>query len=146
MLSQDDHVPLVDKALESLYPSGSTSSRRWRCAAQRGDRPQRTRLLLRLLPGRKPRIPLRPASWGGQHDRRPLSIACDIYFYDMCRRVGADKLAPMIRSVGFGEKFDLPFENQRYGTVPDPQWLERKYHREWQIYDTSTCRSARATS
>src|SRR5437868_11127587 len=24
MLSQDDHVPLVDKALESLYPSGST--------------------------------------------------------------------------------------------------------------------------
>jgi penicillin-binding protein 2 len=54
----------------------------------------------------------------------------------MCRRVGADKLAPMVRSVGFGEKFDLPFDNQRYGTVPDPQWLEHKYHREWQIYDT----------
>ena len=54
----------------------------------------------------------------------------------MCRRVGAEKLAPMILSMGFGEKFDLPIGNQRFGTVPDPQWMERKYHREWQTYDT----------
>ena len=54
----------------------------------------------------------------------------------MCLRVGADKLAPMIRSMGFGEKFDLPFDNQRYGTIPDPDWMMRKYHRKWQGYDT----------
>jgi penicillin-binding protein 2 len=42
----------------------------------------------------------------------------------------------MVRSMGFGEKFDLPLDNQRFGTVPDPQWLMRKYHREWQTYDT----------
>ena len=53
-----------------------------------------------------------------------------------CRRVGAEKLAPMVRSMGFGEKFDLPFDNQRYGTIPDPEWMMRKYHREWQTYDT----------
>jgi penicillin-binding protein 2 len=62
--------------------------------------------------------------------------SCDIYFYEMCRRVGAEKLAPMVRSMGFGEKFDLPFDNQRYGTVPDPEWMMRKYHRQWQTYDT----------
>src|SRR6185312_15788814 len=62
--------------------------------------------------------------------------SCDIYFYDMCRRVGAEKLAPMVRSMGFGEKCDLPFDNQRYGTIPDPDWMMRKYHREWQTYDT----------
>jgi penicillin-binding protein 2 len=38
--------------------------------------------------------------------------------------------------MGFGEKFDLPFDNQRYGTIPDPEWMMRKYHREWQGYDT----------
>ena len=62
--------------------------------------------------------------------------SCDIYFYEMCRRVGAEKLAPMVRSMGFGEKFDLPFDNQRYGTIPDPEWMMRKYHRKWQSYDT----------
>jgi penicillin-binding protein 2 len=62
--------------------------------------------------------------------------SCDVYFYTMCLRVGADKLSPMVRSMGFGEKFDLPFDNQRYGTVPDPDWMTRKYHRKWQGYDT----------
>ena len=62
--------------------------------------------------------------------------SCDVYFYTMCLRVGAEKLAPMVRSMGFGEKFDLPFDNQRYGTIPDPEWMMRKYHREWQAYDT----------
>jgi penicillin-binding protein 2 len=42
----------------------------------------------------------------------------------------------MIRSMGFGEKFELPFDNQRYGTIPDPEWMMRKYHRKWQGYDT----------
>jgi penicillin-binding protein 2 len=62
--------------------------------------------------------------------------SCDVYFYSMCLRVGADKLSPMVRSMGFGEKFDLPFDNQRYGTIPDPDWMMRKYHRKWQGYDT----------
>src|SRR5437763_807051 len=62
--------------------------------------------------------------------------SCDVYFYTMCLRVGADKLSPMVRSMGFGEKFDLPFDNQRYGTIPDPDWMMRKYHRKWQGYDT----------
>jgi penicillin-binding protein 2 len=62
--------------------------------------------------------------------------SCDVYFYTMCLRVGAEKLAPMVRSMGFGEKFDLPFETQRFGTIPDPEWMMRKYHRKWQAYDT----------
>jgi penicillin-binding protein 2 len=62
--------------------------------------------------------------------------SCDIYFYDSCRRVGVNAFAPLIKEMGFGEKFDLPFDFQRYGTVPDPEWMERRYHREWQTYDT----------
>ena len=62
--------------------------------------------------------------------------SCDIYFYDMCRRVGVNAFAPLIKEMGFGEKFDLPFDFQRYGTVPDPEWMLRKYHRDWQTYDT----------
>jgi penicillin-binding protein 2 len=62
--------------------------------------------------------------------------SCDIYFYDTCRRVGVNAFAPLIKEMGFGEKFHLPFDFQRYGTVPDPEWMERRYHREWQTYDT----------
>jgi penicillin-binding protein 2 len=136
MLSADDHLPLVDKALESLYPSGSTI------------KPAMAMALLNAGIDRKQKVNCTGSYPLGNHvfhcDRRhgPVNMtdavvhSCDIYFYDMCRRVGAEKLAPMIRSMGFGEKFDLPFDNQRYGTVPDPEWMLRKYHRQWQTYDT----------
>ena len=136
MLSQDDHLPLVDKALESLYPSGSTI------------KPSMAMALLNAGVDRKQKVNCTGSYPLGNHvfhcDKRhgPVDMdaavvhSCDIYFYDMCRRVGAEKLAPMIRSMGFGEKFDLPFDNQRYGTIPDPEWMRRKYHREWQTYDT----------
>jgi penicillin-binding protein 2 len=136
MLSQDDHLPLVDKALESLYPSGSTI------------KPSMAMALLNAGIDRTQKVNCTGAFQLGNHtfhcDKRhgPVDMdaavvhSCDIYFYEMCRRVGAAKLAPMVRSMGFGEKFDLPFDNQRYGTIPDPEWMMRKYHREWQTYDT----------
>jgi penicillin-binding protein 2 len=136
MLSQDDHLPLVDKALESLYPSGSTI------------KPSMAMALLNAGIDRKQKVNCTGAFQLGNHtfhcDKRhgPLDMdgavvhSCDVYFYTMCLRVGAEKLSPMVRSMGFGEKFDLPFDNQRYGTIPDPDWMMRKYHRKWQGYDT----------
>ena len=136
MLSADDHLPLVDKALESLYPSGSTI------------KPSMAMALLNAGIDRSQRVNCTGAFQLGNHtfhcDKRhgPVDMdaavvhSCDVYFYSMCLRVGAEKLSPMIRSMGFGEKFDLPFDNQRYGTVPDPDWMMRKYHRKWQGYDT----------
>jgi len=136
MLSQDSHLPLVDKALESLYPSGSTI------------KPSMALALLNAGVDRNQKVNCSGAFQLGNHtfhcDKRhgPLDMdgavvhSCDVYFYTMCLRVGAEKLSPMVRSMGFGEKFDLPFETQRYGTIPDPDWMMRKYHRKWQGYDT----------
>jgi len=136
MLSGDDHLPLVDKTVESLYPSGSTI------------KPSMALALLNAGVDRKQIVNCSGAFQLGNHtfhcDRRhgPVNMdsavvhSCDVYFYSMCLRVGAEKLAPMVRSMGFGEKFDLPFDHQRYGTIPDPDWMVRKYHRAWQGYDT----------
>ncbi|MEA3080884.1 MAG: penicillin-binding protein 2 [Sphingomonadales bacterium] len=136
MLAGDDHLPLVDKALESLYPSGSTI------------KPSMAMALLNAGIDRTQKVNCTGAFQLGNHtfhcDKRhgPVDMdaavvhSCDVYFYTMCLRVGADKLSPMVRSMGFGEKFDLPFDNQRYGTIPDPDWMMRKYHRKWQGYDT----------
>jgi len=136
MLSGDDHLPLVDKTLESLYPSGSTI------------KPSMAMALLNAGVDRKQIVVCNGVYPLGNHvfhcDRRhgPVDMdaaivhSCDVYFYTMCVRAGAEKLAPMVRSMGFGEKFDLPFGNQRFGTIPDPDWMMRKYHRKWQAYDT----------
>jgi len=136
MLSQDDHLPLVDKVLEGLYPSGSTIKPLMALAILKaGVDPKRKVVCNRTYPV-------------GNHifhcDQRhgPVNLeeavvrSCDIFFYDTCRRIGVEAFAPVIKEMGFGEKFELPFDFQRYGTVPDPEWLRRKQDREWQVYDT----------
>ena len=137
MLSGDDHLPLVDKTLESLYPSGSTI------------KPSMAMALLNAGIDRNQQVNCTGAFQLGNHtfhcDKRhgPVDMdaavvqSCDVYFYsDVPPRRAREKLSPMVRSMGFGEKFDLPIDNQRYGTIPDPDWMMRKYHREWQRYDT----------
>jgi penicillin-binding protein 2 len=138
MLSQDDHVPLRNKTLRGLYPPGSTV---------------KPMVALSLLEAGI--SPLDTVNCGGAirvgrtlfhcHKRRGhgsvdmkkgIAQSCDIYFYTMAQRVGMDVIARMARRVGMGQKFDLPFPSQSYGTVPDPAWKLKKYKQEWQVYDT----------
>jgi len=68
--------------------------------------------------------------------RGAIAQSCDIYFYQMAQRIGMDRIASMARRVGMGQKFDLPFPSQSFGTVPDPAWKLKKYNQKWQVYDT----------
>ena len=135
MLSENDHLPLVDKVTESLYPSGSTIKPLMSLALlQAGINPSE-----HVFCSGAYRVGNAIFHCDKRHGSVAMSDAimksCDIYFYEMARRAGVGVIAPMARRMGFGEKFDLPF-SQRYGTVPDPEWLMRRYKRKWEIYDT----------
>ena len=138
MLSKDDHVPLRNKTLQGLYPPGSTVKPMVGLALlEAGISPQDTincpgaiRVGNTLFHCHKRR------GHGSLNLRGAIAQSCDIYFYQMAQRIGMDRIASMARRVGMGQRFDLPFPSQSYGTVPDPAWKERKYNQSWQVYDT----------
>ncbi|QGP78529.1 penicillin-binding protein 2 [Sphingobium sp. CAP-1] len=138
MLSKDDHVPLRNKTLQGLYPPGSTVKPMVALALlEAGIGPQETvncpgaiRVGNTLFHCHKKR------GHGSLNMRGAIAQSCDIYFYQMAQRIGMDRIASMAHRVGMGQKFDLPFPSQSYGTVPDPAWKERKYNQKWQVYDT----------
>lgn len=138
MLSKDDHVPLRNKTLQGLYPPGSTVKPMVALALlEAGIGPQETincpgaiRVGNTLFHCHKRR------GHGPLNMRGAIAQSCDIYFYQMAQRIGMDRIASMAHRVGMGQKFDLPFPSQSYGTVPDPAWKERKYNQKWQVYDT----------
>jgi penicillin-binding protein 2 len=138
MLSKDDHVPLRNKTLQGLYPPGSTVKPMVALALlEAGVGPQETvncpgaiRVGNTLFHCHKKR------GHGPLNMRGAIAQSCDIYFYQMAQRIGMDRIASMAHRVGMGQKFDLPFPSQSYGTVPDPAWKERKYNQKWQVYDT----------
>jgi len=136
MMAQDERHPMINKVLQGLYPPGSTC------------KPMNALALLEAGVDPEERVVCAHSYPVGNHIfhcdtthgpiamKDAVSRSCDIYFYHMCRRVGVQAVAPNMRHLGYGERFDLPFASQRYGTVPDPAWLQRREHRAWQEYDT----------
>jgi penicillin-binding protein 2 len=137
MLSANDHVPLMNKVTQGLYPPGSTV------------KPMNALALLEAGVGAGDRVNCNGAMRVGTgvfhcHKRgghgpvdmkTAVAQSCDIYFYEMIRRMGYDRIAPVARAMGLGQKFELPFSSQRYGTVPDSAWKLAKYKDRWTIAD-----------
>lgn len=138
MLSKDDHVPLRNKALQGLYPPGSTVKPMVALALlEHGLDPEATVSCSGAVRVGNTRFHCwRRRGHGPTNMRRAIAHSCDIYFYVMAQRFGMDVIADMARRVGMGQRFDLPFPSQSYGTVPDPAWKQQKFDQPWAIYDT----------
>jgi penicillin-binding protein 2 len=138
MFSSDDHLPLINKSLQGLYPPGSTS------------KPMAALAFLKAGIDPDAHVNCTGAyKVGGSYfhcsQRRghgPISMheaiikSCDIYFYHFARLAGIAPLAGMAKIMGLGKKFDLPVASQRFGTYPDPAWLMRRYKKPWSTFDT----------
>jgi penicillin-binding protein 2 len=136
MLREDDHIPMLNKALQGLYPPGSTVKPAAALALlHHGVDPEET-----VSCGGGYRLGNRVFKCLGRHGpmNMPNAImkSCNTYFYAMGRRIGYDAIAPFAKALGLGQEFPLPFPSQRYGTIPDSAWKMRKYDQKWSESDT----------
>ncbi len=67
---------------------------------------------------------------------KAIAQSCDVFFYEMGRRVGSDKMAEMSRLFGLGQTTGIGLPNEKAGLIPSKQWLRQNYHRSWQGGDT----------
>jgi penicillin-binding protein 2 len=138
MLSANDHLPLMNKTVQALYPPGSTVKPMMALALlQWGVDPDEVVHCSGVYRvGNGLFHCWRHSGHGPINMHRAIQQSCDVYFYTMGRRIGIDKIAPMARALGMGEKFDLPVPIQRYGTVPDSAWKMQRYKSAWTTADT----------
>ena len=137
MLSENDHIPLLNKVAQGLYPSGSTIKPAMALAfLKQGVDPDRT---FHCSGGVQigNRYFRDDAAHGTVDMRSAIERSCNAYFWAMGLKTDPQQTTEMVNYLGYGEQFDLPIPSQRFGTMPNPKWLEEKYHREWQGYDTA---------
>ena len=136
MLNSDDHIPMLNKALQGLYPPGSTLKPMAGLAILKHGIDPEERV---NCPGGY-RLGNRVFKCLGRHGSMDMKSAimksCNTYFYSMAHRIGYDAIAPAARELGLGQEFELPFPSQRYGTVPDSAWKKRKFDQEWTASDS----------
>lgn len=135
MLSEDERKPLLNKALNGLYPPGSTF------------KPMVAMALLQAGIDPKARVNC-PGGFQlgnrffrclGRHGPMTMHTAiarsCNTYFYAMGRRAGIDIISAMGKRLGFGEKFDIPVVSQNYGTMPSAPWKKARYERSAKLVE-----------
>ncbi len=131
--------PLVDKCIQGQYPPGSTFKMVTAIAALEAGL---------VSPGYEVFCPgyldlgnTRFHCWKrGGHGRialvQALAQSCDVYFYDLARRVGIDALAATARRFGIGERFGVDLPGERSGLMPTRAWKRRRFGRPWQKGET----------
>jgi penicillin-binding protein 2 len=137
MLSEDDHIPLLNKVAQGLYPSGSTIKPAMALAfLKQGVDPKR-----RVFCAGGYQIGNRyfrcDAVHGSMDMRSAVERSCNTYFWATGLITDPQQTTEMVQYLGYGQEFELPIPSQRFGTMPNPKWLEKKYHRKWQGYDSA---------
>jgi penicillin-binding protein 2 len=136
--TNDRRTPLINKATSGLYAPGSTFKMAVALAGLEskaitaGDRIE--------CPGYLDLGNARFHCWrkGGHGSldlHGGLKNSCDVYFYEVARRTGIDRIAAMSNRLGLGTELQLDLPGQRVGMIPTREWRISRGH-AWAIGDT----------
>ena len=139
-LRTDYAKPFMNKALEGLYPPGSTFKIVVALAAlEAGAITPKDKV---FCPGHWDYGDRRYHCWEAKgHGHVDLAGAlkhsCDIYFYQLALKIGIDAIKSMALKLGFTHKYmeDI-FSRQMAGVIPDRKWKEKNVGVRWVHGDT----------
>jgi penicillin-binding protein 2 len=67
---------------------------------------------------------------------RAMAQSCDVFFYTVGRDMGIDKMAEYSSKFGLGKPTGIDLPNEAAGTVPSPEWKQRRFHEPWYAGET----------
>jgi penicillin-binding protein 2 len=135
---EDPLAPLTNKAVAGLYAPGSTFKP---VVAMAGLEGHAVTLSERInCPGYIDIGTTRFHCWkrGGHGEldlRGALKNSCDVYFYEVARRLGMDPMAAMANRFGLGVPLGIELPEARSGLVPTRAWWVAQGH-AWNLGDT----------
>jgi penicillin-binding protein 2 len=68
--------------------------------------------------------------------REGIVQSCDVYFYEVARRLGVDAIAEMARRLGFGATLGLDLPDEKAGLIPTRAWKRATLGQPWHQGET----------
>lgn len=65
-----------------------------------------------------------------------LMHSCDVYFYEIARELGEEKILEMAKKLGFGSAIGIGIKGERTGLLPSGEWKKKRFKDEWRLGDT----------
>jgi len=138
-LINDRKKPLTNKVMSGLYPPGSTI---------------KTIVALSALENNvikpsdnfrcKGKIELHGEKFhcwekkghGVVNLRKGIQRSCDVYFYEIARKLGVDRLSETAKKFGLGKQVLADFIEEKSGVVPNTKWKKKFIGQNWYIGET----------
>ena len=65
-----------------------------------------------------------------------IKQSCDVFFYEISKKLGIDKIAEVAKDFGLGQSYDISMPNQKTGIVPNKKWKKEKIGESWYAGET----------
>ena len=133
-LLDNDHRPLSDKALSGLYPPGSTFKPAVALSALDAGAitPDfSVNCTGSLAFGNYIFHCWQKHGHGHVNLHRGIAQSCDVYFYNVARRLGIDGLEAGAHKLGLGNRTGIEIPGERTGVVPGRAWKEKTFGAKW---------------
>ncbi len=133
-VSKDPGHILMNRAIQGEYPPGSTfkivvaSS-----ALELKDITPASNIYCRggLYFGNRTFKDWKRGGHGYVDIHKAIVESCDVFFYEIGRKVGVDGIAAFARMYGLGEKTGIDLFGERKGLIPTSEWKMRVFGKPW---------------
>ena len=138
-LIKDEKKPLINKAISGLYPPGSTIKTLVALSALENKiiSPSNTFQCTGKIElfGEKFHC-WKKKGHGIMNMKTAIKRSCDVYFYEVARKLGVDRLSETAKKFGLGRRVFNSFSEERSGVVPNTSWKKKYVGQNWYLGET----------
>jgi penicillin-binding protein 2 len=73
---------------------------------------------------------------GPLHLEQAIAKSCNIFFYDLGRRLGISKISQHAGALGLGQRTGIDLPGERAGVMPSPEWKMKARREKWYASET----------
>ncbi len=134
VLASNSKAPLTNKTISGLFSPGSTFKMAVMLAAlEKGVITPQNRVLCtgKIELGNAKFHCWKKNGHGWMDTFNSIVQSCDVYFYEIARRTGIDRIAAMARRLGFGKTLGIDLPGEKPGLVPTTEWKRKTMNAPW---------------
>jgi len=144
-LTKSEFKPLINKTISNNYPPGSTIKPLVAIAALESGIDPNRKLFCNgqheiedssLESGVKIFHCWKKKGHGNVDLNEAIKVSCDVYFYQIAREIGINKIAEVCNRFGLGKKVFNIFYEETDGIVPDKIWKKKNLGESWMVGET----------